>query len=103
MKTKYAVALSLVALAVVLRVLPHAANFAPMGAVAIFAGAVLPRKIALWLPLLAIVASDAIIGFYSMMPLTWACFVLITLASSAWLKKPTLIKGTAVTVSSSIF
>jgi hypothetical protein len=103
MKTKYVIALSLIALAVVLRVLPHAANFAPMGAVAIFAGAVLPRKIALWVPLVAIITSDAIIGFYSMMPVTWACFVLVALASSTWLKKPTFLKGAVVTVSSSLF
>jgi hypothetical protein len=103
MKTKYAVALSLILLAVSLRVLPHPANFAPMGAVAIFAGAVLPRKTALWISLLAIVISDAIIGFYDMMPVTWVCFGLIALASSTWLKKPTFVKGVVVTVSSSLF
>ncbi len=103
MKAKYVVALSLIALAVILRILPHPANFAPMSAVAIFAGTILPRKIALFVSLLAIVISDAIIGFYDTMPATWACFALVTLASSFWLKKPNLIKGFAVTITSSVF
>jgi len=103
MKAKYAVALSLIMLAVSLRLLPHAANFAPMTAVAIFAGSILPRKTALFVPLVAMMISDAIIGFYDMMPVTWACFALIVLASSIWLKQPSLAKGFALTISSSVF
>lgn len=70
MKDKYTpvvIAALLVAFGVMMRVLPHPANFAPIGAIAIFAGAVLPRKTALWIPLGAMVVSDAIIGFYSLM------------------------------------
>lgn len=103
MKAKYTIALSLIVLAVSLRLLPHAANFAPMTAVAIFAGAVLPRKIALFVPLVAIMISDAIIGFYDMMPVTWACFALIAFVSSIWLKKPSVARGFALTIASSVF
>lgn len=46
------------------RLLPHPANFAPLGAIAIFSGLFLPRKLALWLPLVALFISDLFIGFY---------------------------------------
>ncbi len=48
-----------------MRLLPHPANFAPIGALALFGGLYLPRKWALILPLGAMILSDAIIGFYS--------------------------------------
>ena len=102
-QVKIAIALTLILLAVGLRVAPHPANFAPMTAVALFAGAVLPRRFALSVPLMAIVLSDLVIGFYSMAPVVWTCYVLIALASSAWLRRPNLVKGVALTLSSSLF
>jgi hypothetical protein len=98
-----AIALSLIVMAVGLRLLPHPANFAPVAAVAIFGGAILPRRLALWVPLLAMMASDLFIGFYSIMPVTWGCYVLIALASSYWLKKPSIGRGAILTISSSLF
>lgn len=47
------------------RLLPHAPNFAPIGAIALFGGMYLPRKLSIIAPLAAMLASDAIIGFYS--------------------------------------
>ena len=98
-----AIALVLIALGVTLRLLPHPANFAPIAAIAIFGGAVLPRRIAVWVPLGAMVVSDLFIGFYTMMPVTWACYVMIALASSHWLRRPKLIRGAALTLASSLF
>lgn len=49
----------------VLRVIPHPANFAPIGGLALFGGIYLNRKIALVLPLAAMVVSDFFIGFDS--------------------------------------
>jgi len=89
--------------AVMLRLLPHPANFAPVAAVAIFGGAMLPRKLALWVPLSAMMISDAVIGFYNIMLVIWGCYALIALASSLWLRKPTFRRGAALTVSASIF
>ena len=46
MKEKYfptIIALSLIAIGVTLRILPHPANFAPIAAISIFGGAVLPK------------------------------------------------------------
>ncbi len=106
MKDKHlqtSVAILLIAIGVSLRLLPHPANVAPIAAIAIFGGAVLPRRAAVWVPLGAMIASDLVIGFYDMMFVTWACYALIALASSYWFRKPTILKGVALTLSSSLF
>jgi hypothetical protein len=54
----------LVALDVVARLLPHAPNFTPIAASALFAGAVLGRPLALAVPLAAMALSDCVLGFY---------------------------------------
>lgn len=96
-------ALCLITFVVTLRLLPHPANFAPVAAVSIFGGAILPRRIGLWVPLVAMMASDFVIGFYKIMPVTWGCYLLIALASSIWLKKLKLARGAFLTVGSSVF
>ena len=96
-------ALFLVAAGVLMRLLPHPANFAPITAIALFGGSVLPKKIAIWVPLGAMVISDAVIGFYSLMPLIWLCYLLIALASSRWLRPAHLPRGITLVVGSSVF
>lgn len=93
----------LIVLAVSLRVLPHPANFAPVAAIAIFGGAVLPRRLAIWAPLAAMILSDAIIGFHHLILVTWGCYALIALASSLTMRKPSLTRGLALTLGSSLF
>ncbi|MDP2735291.1 MAG: hypothetical protein Q8P12_03725, partial [bacterium] len=58
--------LAAVALAVAGRLVPHAPNFTPVGALAVFAGLYLARtsKWALVLPLGVMFAADLAIGFY---------------------------------------
>jgi hypothetical protein len=60
-----ALALSLVALDVVARLAPHAPNFTPLAASALFAGAVLAsRPLALAVPLAAMLVSDLVLGWH---------------------------------------
>jgi len=63
---KFIPAFILITLGIAARFLPHPANFAPIGAIAIFAGLYLPRKWAIILPLTAMFFSDLFIGFYSL-------------------------------------
>jgi hypothetical protein len=49
-----------------LRVVPHAANFAPIGAIALFGSVYLDRRQALIVPVLAMAISDIFIGFDSL-------------------------------------
>jgi hypothetical protein len=63
--TELALVLSLVALDVVVRLAPHAPNFTPVAASALFAGAVLrSRPLALAVPLAAMFVSDLVLGFH---------------------------------------
>ncbi|HEX7963305.1 MAG TPA: DUF6580 family putative transport protein [Candidatus Saccharimonadales bacterium] len=73
------VALALLAFGVLMRLLPHPANLAPVGAIALFGGAVLPRRLAWWLPVAIMVVSDLFIGTYHGIVFTWAGFLLVGL------------------------
>lgn len=75
------IALGLIAFAVIMRLLPHPANFTPVMAIAIFGGAVLPRRWALALPLAVMVISDLVIGMHSLVLLTWGSFAVVALFS----------------------
>lgn len=93
----------LIGFAVILRVLPHPPNFAPVAAIALFGAAILPKKWALVLPLFIMILSDAIIGFHGLILVTWGCYLVIALASRMWLRKGSLGVGVALTISSSMF
>jgi hypothetical protein len=88
------VALALVVFGVVMRLLPHPANLAPVGAIALFGGAVLPRKFGWWLPLAIMAVSDYFIGFYDGILFTWTAFLLVGLfgmmlrRSTDWFRVP---------------
>lgn len=72
--------------AVLLRLLPHPANVAPIAAMALFGGAYLDKKYAILFPLLALFISDLFLGFHASMPMVYASFV-ITGLIGLWLKK----------------
>lgn len=68
----------LVVLGVVCRVVPHPLNFAPIGAIALFAGASFrDRRAAFVVPLAAMFIGDLFIGLHSLMPLIYATYALI--------------------------
>lgn len=98
LKLKLALAALLIILAVSSRLVPHPANFAPVAAVALFAGAILPLRWALTLPVGAMLISDFIIGFHSLIYLTYACFILIVLLGRHVIKKikPTTVIGASI-------
>jgi hypothetical protein len=78
---------ALVVAAVFSRLLPHPPNFTAIGAAAVFAGATLPWRWAMLVPLLAMVVGDAIIGFHSLTLAVYGCLVVSTLLGR--LLKPT--------------
>jgi hypothetical protein len=59
------VPLFLIILGLITRLLPHAPNFTPIFAVALFGALYLPKKYALIIPIVAMFISDFFIGFYS--------------------------------------
>lgn len=73
------IAAALVAFGVIMRIVPHAANFAPVGAIALSSGATFGRHYGWWLPVVVMMLSDVYLGFYSSMPFTWAAYAFIGL------------------------
>ena len=73
-------ALALIVFGFGMRLLPHVPNVAPVGAIALFAGMYLPRRLAFALPLCAMLISDMVIGFYELpiMLCVYAGFFLMT-------------------------
>lgn len=64
MNKKLILVSALVLAAALIRLLPHAPNFTPIGAMALFAGALISnRLLAFLIPALAMVISDACLGF----------------------------------------
>ncbi len=79
-------ALALIVLAAALRIAPHPWNFTPVGAMALFSGAVLKdRRLAFFFPLLALFLGDIFIGFHKLIPIVYASF-LVNVAIGLWLR-----------------
>ncbi|MBI2033169.1 MAG: hypothetical protein HYT10_01760 [Candidatus Levybacteria bacterium] len=74
-----------IAFGVVMRLLPHPANVAPVAALALFGGVYLEKKYAVILPIVIMFVSDAIIGFHNTMVFVYASFILIGLIG-LWLR-----------------
>src|SRR5476651_2024859 len=72
--------------AVVLRLLPHVPNVAPIAAMALFGGVYLNKRYALVIPLVAMFLSDIVLGFSASTPLVYTSFFLTGLIG-LWLRK----------------
>ncbi len=71
---------ALVALAAATRLLPHPPNFAPIAAIALFAGATFAdRRLAFAVPFGALLATDLALGLHATMPFVYAGFALTVL------------------------
>ena len=79
--TRYFVLAALVVVATLLRLAPLPANFSPIAAIALFAGAmfVKHRWVGPIVPLIALILSDLVIGFHATQPFVYGSYVLIAL------------------------
>ena len=73
-------------LAVLMRLVPHIPNFAPISAMALFGGVYINKKHALIVPLLAMLVSDFFLGFHKGIPFVYGSFLLIGLIG-IWLRE----------------
>jgi hypothetical protein len=72
--------------AAVLRIVPHPWNFTPIGAMALFSGAMFrDRRIAFLFPLAALFAGDLFVGLHRLIPVVYASFLLSVLIGT-WLR-----------------
>lgn len=94
--------------AAIVRVLPHAPNFTPIGAMALFAGAYIGnRLLSFIIPTIAMVISDALMGFsgwaYPEQIITvYATFLLITLLGSGMRNNKGVLRVGLFSVSASV-
>jgi len=74
----------MIILAAVVRILPHPWNFTPIGAMAIFSGAMFrDRRIAFLFPLVALFAGDLFVGLHRLIPVVYASFLLSVLIGTS--------------------
>jgi hypothetical protein len=101
--TRLAALLSAIAVAAVLRLVPHPPNFSPIDAMALFGGAYLGRRwIAFAAPLAALLLSDFVLGFYHGMATVYATVALIV-AIGWWVSsRRTPLRIAAAAVASSV-
>jgi hypothetical protein len=75
---------AMIVLAAALRLAPHPWNFTPVGAIALFSGAMVrDRRLAFLFPVLVMFVTDLIIGFNKLSPLVYASFLLSVLIGRA--------------------
>ena len=69
-----------VIIATFLRLIPHPLNFTPITSLALFSGVMFSRKwMSVGIPLVAMILSDMVLGFYSISLWVYAAFVCITI------------------------
>jgi len=97
--------LSAIVVAAALRLVPHPPNFTPIGAMALFSGAYLGRRIvAFAAPLGALLLSDLVLGFYHGQATVYFSVALIVMLGMVALRRVSLLRvGTAAVASSILF
>jgi hypothetical protein len=95
-------ALSLIMIGILLRFTPHAANFTPVAAIALFGAAYLNRKQSVLVPLALMMISDLFLGLHNTILFTWGSFALIVVLGFAFNKKPTALRIGAMSLVSSL-
>ena len=85
------------------RLIPHPPNFTPLGAMALLAGVYFKDlKVALFIPIVAMLISDALLGFHSSMMYVYGAVIFITLGSYLLIKHCTLLSITLGAITSAV-
>ena len=93
----------LILLVAISRFLPHPPNATPVMAMALFGGALFERKwLGLAVPVLAMLLSDALIGFHGTMGAVYGSLALAWLVGAVALRNPTVGRVVAGSVTASI-
>jgi hypothetical protein len=96
--------MALIFVGIVGRLLPHLANFTPLGAIALFGGYYFRKEGKIILPLLALFIGDCFLGFYDLklMLVVYFCFFLNVIFGSYLGSKKLLGKAAAFSIAGSI-
>ena len=96
-------AVTMILFTAALRIVPHPWNFTPVGAMALFSGAMLKdRRFAFLFPLVALVAGDIFIGFHKLVPIVYASFLVSVLIGRLLQNRRTVLRLAGATLRGSI-
>lgn len=85
------------------RFLPHPPNFTAIGGMALFAGACIPNRwLSLVVPMLAMVATDAVIGFHNTAWAVYLAFGLITMIGWTMQKRQSILGFVGTSLAASV-
>ncbi|HEX5055911.1 MAG TPA: DUF6580 family putative transport protein [Gammaproteobacteria bacterium] len=103
MKSRLLALIATVSALALYRVFPHPANFTPVMAVALFAGAKSDDiRVAFLLPLMAMLLSDLVLGFHSTMPFVYAGMALVVTLGLLLRRRPGFIPVAGATLAGSL-
>lgn len=93
----------LVAFAASIRLFPHPPNFTPIAAMALFAGCHLAdRRLALAIPLAAMLLTDLVLGMHATMPFVYAGIALTVVIGSGLARRRTVARLFGAAMASSV-
>ena len=102
MRSRYWMALSLIAMAAFARLIPHPANVTPIVAMALFSGSALGRRtFAILIPLAALLVSDLALGVHNQIFSVYGSIVLVSFIGFWLAEKRTLGRVMGASVASS--
>jgi hypothetical protein len=104
-RPRFVVLCAMITAGVAARFIPHPPNFSPVAALGLFAGACFASKrVALLVPLLIMLASDAVLGFSAITPVVYGTFAMIVwLGSGLRDQRSPLLVGTGALASAGVF
>lgn len=102
---RFLLAVGFIVLGIVSRFLPHPPAFSPIMAIALFSGAFINnKKMAVIVPISIMFISDLFLGLHESMFAVYACFALMVLMGSSFLKSPKVLNvGLSALASAVIF
>lgn len=98
---KIMLVVALIGLAVWSRFVPHPANFTALTAVALFGGALLPRRWGVIVPVGAMILSDLVLSVHALSFVVWSSFALVALLGRYLSQRRSLQRVVAVSLLSS--
>jgi hypothetical protein len=104
MKTHYGILSAMIIAAAAMRLLPHPANFTPIAALALFAGARFDdKRWAFLIPLAAMALSDILLGVNDQMPVTYGAFAVIVAMGFSLKERTTVLRVTCASAAAATF
>ena len=102
MKNSKLLIAALIFFGIVFRLLPHEANFAPVGAIALFSGTYFSKRYALLVPLVVMLITDIFLGYHSTIAYVYVSLLLITLVGSLLKSSTSLVNIVSFSLASSL-